>query len=556
MTRFEQVVKIMDDSVGGPTAPVRAHGPFWRRKTRDQFVALKVFGLDLLILGQGASSNFVKALKGQTPFDGTQFPRMPAGRPPVSSESVAFIERWIDDGCPEDMVPANGELTWRPTNAPMANQEAGKRYDDIWFVTPQLGWGVNSDGKILRTDDGGDTWDEQFHDELTYLRCVGFASKTRGWAGTLSGPARLYQTRNGGAKWTPVTKLPAKGPKMVCGMSVVSESVVYVSGTNYPFPFEDNDPPAMMKTLDGGATWKGWDMRKHSCLLVDTFFTSPKTGWVVGGFRPDPSVPAGPNGRDNVKAVVLRTEDGGKTWVNRAADLLDELSYGEWGWKIDFVDDEVGYVSLENFVEGAILKTTDGGTTWKRLPINDPQKNANLEGVGFVDRDHGWVGGWGTPAFEGGQSSATDDGGTTWRDANEIGKFINRFRFFHKPEIVGYSAGATVYKYSSAPVPTPAERALAIPAPRLLAGSAASGDGVLRIPVTVPEGASRLVANVWERFGHHVRRLVDEADPAPGDRTIEWDMTDDAGRPVRPGTYIVRITVDDDSESQIVRVDG
>src|ERR1700730_16728415 len=60
--------------------------------------------------------------------------------------------------------------------------------------------------------------------------------------------------------------------------------------------------------------------------------------------------------RKNVKAVVLYTEDGGQTWVNRAADLEATLPQGEWGWKIQFLNDNIGFVSLENFTAGAILK--------------------------------------------------------------------------------------------------------------------------------------------------------------------------------------------------------
>jgi hypothetical protein len=110
MNRFERVIQILDDAIGGPDASIGAHGAFWRELTRDQFVAKKVFGLDLIVVGQGASSNLVKALKGESPFGAdlpdpppdASFPRMPAGLDPVSEEDIAFIERWIDEGCPED----------------------------------------------------------------------------------------------------------------------------------------------------------------------------------------------------------------------------------------------------------------------------------------------------------------------------------------------------------------------------------------------------------------------------------------------------------------------
>ena len=74
------------------------------------------------------------------------------------------------------------------------------------------------------------------------------------------------------------------------------------------------------------------------------------------------------------------------------------------------------------------------------------------------------------------------------------------------------------------------------------------------ILVTVPADASRLAVTVWERFGDRVRRLVEEARPAAGDRTIEWDVTDDAGEPLDPGSFIVRVTVDGRSESRILQV--
>jgi photosystem II stability/assembly factor-like uncharacterized protein len=549
MNRYERVRQILDDSIGGPSASIGRHGPFWRNRTRDDFVAHAVFGLPLVTVGQGSASNLVKALRGENPFGkdigtpGASIRRMPAGRPPVPAEQIAFIERWIDEGCLEDeIVPM-----WRATNAPLADQDGGKRYDDLWFVTADTGWAVNSDGKILRTDDGGTTWAEQFHDPSAYLRCIGFAGPERGWAGLLTGPSRMLETHDG-KTWAEVPDLPADGPQMICGLSVLDGSVVYAAGTNYPFPFPFNPPPAMMKTVDGGATWSAWDMTPHASLLVDVHFTTAQTGWVVGG-KADPTLPAGPDGRANVKPVVLFTDDGGSTWTNQVADLQNDLPAGEWGWKIHFVNPQLGFVSLENFDDAAVLKTTDGGAHWTRVAIDDPQRNANLEGVGFIDEQRGWVGGWGKPAFEGGQSSATEDGGASWRNANEIGKFINRFRFVDDSADLGYAAGATVYKYSAEPVPeqpktaTSLLHAATIPTMRAVSET---GSTRVRIEFTVPPGSSRVAVNAWERFGKHVAQILDEREPTIGDRVVEWDTED--------GVFIIRATVDDDSDSRIVHV--
>ena len=572
MGRFERVTSILDEAVGGPEASFANHGPFWREKTRDQFVALRVRGKVLLVVGDGAGSNLVKALRGQEPFNeesadppppGAELPRMPVGLDAVSAPDIDFIQTWIDDGCPEDDEPAASGFAWRPTNAPPT-----QRYDDIWFATPELGWAVNSDGKIFQTRDGGTSWQQQFQVPVeasdVYLRSIGFASETRGWVGTIAGEIRLYETSDG-ATWTPVAGLPADAPEKVCGISVVNESIVYASGTNEP-----RDTPRIMKTTDGGRTWQARDMTDHASVLIDNYFTGPDTGWVVGG-RIQPVTEADlPRqctknlARSKLKPVVLRTEDGGATWTDRLAGMESRFPHGEWGWKIFFVNDEIGYVALENFCEGAVLKTTDGGQTWIRLPINDEEKNANLEGIGFVDENHGWVGGWGKGGFPGdGLSSETTNGGQNWShtdwsepttgDPQPRGEYLNRFRFLGDPVIVGYASGNTVYKYSTEPVAPAPPSAAAAAAPGLFSepGPVTTGRPA-RLALTVPDGAAELRVDVWDRFGAHVRQLVRESAPTSGERIVTWNVDSVDGDPLDPGYYIVRATTDDRSESTML----
>ena len=56
ITCFQKVMEILDQSIGGQTVSIGAHGAFWRSLTRDQFVARKVIGLALVVLGNGAGS--------------------------------------------------------------------------------------------------------------------------------------------------------------------------------------------------------------------------------------------------------------------------------------------------------------------------------------------------------------------------------------------------------------------------------------------------------------------------------------------------------------------
>lgn len=549
MNRFQRVIEILDGAVGGPGTPIGFHGAFWRNTTRDVFVAREVFGLQLITVGDGAGSNLVKALKGQTPFgadlpdaspDAT-FNRMPSGLQSVPPLEIAFIETWINEGCLEDEIQTVGASTWHKTNAPVSSS----RTDDIWFIDPQRGWAVNSDGNIIKTEDGGRTWVIQQSLPGVYLRSIAFADESVGWVGTLTRNRRLYRTTNGGLNWNEVRPLPASAPVAVCGISVVDASTVYASGTNRP-----NDVPAMMKTIDGGVTWSAWDMAAHASILIDTYFVDEMHGWVVGGKAAE----ATPTTRDKLKPVILETTDGGRTWINRLAGQEDQFPFGEWGWKIFFVDEQVGFVSLENFTAAAIAKTTDGGRSWSRLEVADGQGNANLEGIGFLDARRGWVGGWGSSDFSKGFSSATLDGAATWTAANEIGKFINRFRFFGTPVTVGYASGDTVYKYSSdAEAVATASLAENDHSAQLLPqrNIAATGRSA-SIPMRIPEGTKRLTLDVWDRFGVEVGRLLDELRPLDGERIFEWSGAEDLGSPISAGEYIVRLTADDIVASGIV----
>ncbi|MHC2585360.1 ferritin-like domain-containing protein [Bradyrhizobium diazoefficiens] len=550
MNRFQRVIEILDRAVGGPNAPVGFHGAVWRNISRNDFVARKIFGLQLVAVGDGAGSNLVKALKGEAPFgadlaepppDAT-FSRMPSGLSPVPPSEIAFIETWINEGCLEDDVPSAVVPTWRRTNAPIAS----RRTDDIWFIDPRVGWAVNSDGNIIKTEDGGENWVPQHSTPGVYLRSVAFANANVGWVGTLTRSRRLLRTTNGGTTWSVVTPLPPNAPVAVCGLSVVSELVVYASGTNRP-----SDVPAMMKTVDGGATWTAWDMSAHASILIDTYFTDALHGWVVGGKTDE----AAPTTRDKVKPVILETTDGGATWTNRLAGQEAEFPFGEWGWKIFFVNSQLGFVSLENFDAAAVARTTDGGRTWIRMAVEDGQGNANLEGVGFADDRRGWVGGWGSRDLSKGYSSATVDGGATWAAANQIGLFINRFRFFGNPVTVGYASGDTVYKYSSDPIPVASAALTAAQdatIPLLPNGRTIASGASIPINMRVPVGTKRLTLDVWDRFGVEVGRLLDEIRPRDGQRVFDWDGTDVRGATVPMGDYIIRMTADDVTASSIV----
>ena len=73
----------------------------------------------------------------------------------------------------------------------------------VWFVTPQRGWIVGEFGLVLRTDDGGTTWNaDKYGADLPQLYDVVFQNDSDGWiAGQLG---TLMRTSDGGRSWNTI----------------------------------------------------------------------------------------------------------------------------------------------------------------------------------------------------------------------------------------------------------------------------------------------------------------------------------------------------------------
>lgn len=97
-------------------------------------------------------------------------------------------------------------------------------------------------------------------------------------------------------------------------------------------------------------------------LLIDVFFVSPSTGWVVGLY-----------------GTILKTTNAGFTWSPQASNTTAPLT------SVYFLDTSTGWVVGS---DGVVLKTTDGGNTWTPSNAGVPPY-LYLHDVYFWDADHG-----------------------------------------------------------------------------------------------------------------------------------------------------------------------
>ncbi|HET6989729.1 MAG TPA: T9SS type A sorting domain-containing protein [Bacteroidia bacterium] len=323
----------------------------------------------------------------------------------------------------------------------LPNAPISWRLDDCYFLNSRLGWAIspyydylfpNKFGQICRTTDGGNTWQIQKDSSQTFFRSIGFADSLTGWVGNLGDSydsIPLYHTIDGVTTWLPVTNIPNPQPGGICGISVVTDSVIYAYGRFY-------GPPILLKTIDKGNTWTSQNMSLYARGLIDGYFFNKDTGFVTGS-------------DSNYNATIISTYDGGITWQVRYLSTRNDT---DGVWKLSFPTRNIGYASVEYW--GSIyphathyLKTMDGGLTWNEYSFIS---GYDLQGIGFINDTVGWIGG----DFNY-RTYKTTDGGTTWNPdfgfgvatppyASSTGYVMNRFRRFG--DTLMYASGNTVYK--------------------------------------------------------------------------------------------------------------
>ena len=329
---------------------------------------------------------------------------------------------------PPVVLVARGEWTASPTEAYRGKQ------DDIYFVTPKLGFYGNGAGKIFRTVDGGASWTQMLEQKGTFIRSLGFLDDKRGFAGNI-GPdsfpgvtdeTLLYRTDDGGATWKPVALPDASGARGVCAIDILAidtvnagnrlrKELVFVGG-------RVNGPASLFASDNGGTSWKRIALPPQVAMILDVKFLDPSTGFVFAGTDPDAAKSHG---------LIAKTVDGGRTWKT----VYESKRMYELTWKGTFPSRRVGYATLQNYSAQAardpatgvtadpkryVVKTEDGGDTWRELPMVDDPKVQEF-GIAFVDEQRGWVGAAPT-------GFATTDGGATWIPQPEMPVAANKLR--------------------------------------------------------------------------------------------------------------------------------
>ena len=309
------------------------------------------------------------------------------------------------------------------------------RTDDLFFFNPDRGFVINSQGILLLTENGGESWEQKFSVPGSFFRCITFKDSLNGWVGTLGmGDEHLsstdsfimYGTKDGGETWTP-TEIEGPYPEGLCGLQTVSDKVIVGCGMV-------RGPSYFIKSVDGGETWQSYDLNHLAGSLIAPHFFDESHGILLGGSTTD---------KIECRSLVLETFDGGVTWDT----AYISKQKGEYCWKASFPTRTKGFISIQRNVDDGnfyCLQTNDGGKTWFENIYET--EDYYVQGVGFLNENMGWLGGSVKWTME------TRDGGQSWRRVKDIGRGFNKFQFFG--DSIAYGTGFGVYKLEN-PKPMP-----------------------------------------------------------------------------------------------------
>jgi photosystem II stability/assembly factor-like uncharacterized protein len=326
-------------------------------------------------------------------------------RPPLySSADMSFIDSqkgWLVLGQTIGHTEDGGK-TWSKQNLNLNNN----CLLDVDFVDADCGWICGTEGIILHTCDGGKTWSQLTSPLADNVIAIEFIDKNNGWAldrmtlahttdagktwtsqfnqyghrlffldvlhGWVVNDSKVLRTTDGGKTWQTF-----EAPIIFGGISFIDSMNGWLVGY----------AGKIWRTWDGGVTWNSQTSGTSMCLR-DVSFNDQNRGWAVGFANPQNLIQS--------RGIILRTLDGGKTWLTNAVFSSEGMG------NVVVLDETNLYVLGDS---GSILKTTDDGGTWE---YQSNGLSTEFTTIDFVDENNGWAGG-GIGAI-----IHTKDGGATW----------------------------------------------------------------------------------------------------------------------------------------------
>ncbi|MFI5134649.1 MAG: YCF48-related protein [Chitinophagales bacterium] len=255
------------------------------------------------------------------------------------NDSVGYICGGLRYEQGDILKTSDGGFTWQN----QSTNEMIKALYHVTFISSDTGFTCGYDGKIFRTFDGGNSW-EYFQNYYSPIRSLFMLNSGEGFACGGVGFDHGYklQTTNYGDAWRWDTS------------KVEYRDIVFFNTSSGVMCGYGE----ILFTNDGGATWNYSNAKQD--FFVAMSFVNSETGYAIG-----------------YTGSIWRTDDGGENWTR----LRNSNTLFQTNWYLNcvaFRDENTGYVAGE---KGLFLKTTDGGNHWGKV---DNAPDVNWKGISLV----------------------------------------------------------------------------------------------------------------------------------------------------------------------------
>ena len=262
----------------------------------------------------------------------------------------------------------------------------------VKLLNENLGWTVG-ESAMLYTEDGGQSWVKYSQGYIYDTQCLFFLDELNGWV--CGSDSVILRTTNGGGQWEAI---PSR---------VGNFDAIFFLNEHLGWLHSRDDAGHIYVTEDGGVTLTAVSRSRKS--FKSFYFLDQDKGWACGGYI-----------GEALFGWLDLSLDGGDNWVWQ---YENELMYA-----IHFFDEQNG-IALGQKSRGpttskiydVFLKTDDGGESWSS---REPGGNA----FSFVDQNTGWIVGYRGKIYK------TTNGGGILGMSSGIYNSISDFKLFqNKP---------------------------------------------------------------------------------------------------------------------------
>ncbi len=248
------------------------------------------------------------------------------------------------------MIPKS-DWSWK--KLPVSFEE---NFRGLCVVNDKIIWASGTNGLVIKSTDGGNTWEEH----------------------------------------------------RIKGADSLDFRGIYAWDENSAIIMSSGTPARIYKTIDGGCDWSlVWEDTRPEYFLDAMTFSDEKNGWILG----DPI---------NGKWLVLHTTDGGKSWNTLAEKNLPSASDGEAafaasGTNIQWMDGHLFFISGGAYSK--LYHTANEGNTWDSyfLPMSGGKSKGAFSFIMTSPESGIVVGGdYEKPEEEYENCYVTKDGGKKW----------------------------------------------------------------------------------------------------------------------------------------------